>query len=68
MLPGFIEPDEGVGQIEEGDAPLADDLQIGRAAEGGRFSPLRGDVAAASDLGDWASADFACRRKIERHD
>ena len=41
VLARFVEPDDRVGQIEEGDAALADDLQIGGPAEGGRFVPLR---------------------------
>ena len=42
VLAGFVEPDERVRQVEKRDAALADDLQIGRPAERGRFVPLAG--------------------------
>ncbi len=67
VLPRFVKPNECVGQVEECDASLADDLQIGRAAEGGGFVPLRSDVAAARDLSDRARADLAPRREVQRH-
>jgi len=59
MLASFVEPDERVGQIEERDATLANDLQVGWAAERGRLVPLGRDVTAAGDLSDRPGADFA---------
>jgi hypothetical protein len=52
VLAGLVEPHQRVRQIEKSNAALADDLQVGGAAEGGGFLPLRGDVAAAGDLCD----------------
>ena len=59
VLASFVEPHERVRQVEERDAALADDLQIGRPTERRRLVPLRGDVAAAGDLGNGPGADFA---------
>ena len=47
-----VEPDQGGRQIDECDPVLASHLECGRGTESDRFRPVRGDVAAAADLGN----------------
>jgi hypothetical protein len=64
---GFVEPDQGIRQIDKGDSALAGDLQRRRRPIGHGLLPRRGHVAPTTDLGGWPAAGRTLGRIIEAH-
>lgn len=62
-----VEPDERSGQVDEGYAMLAANLQGRGRAKGDRLGPGRRHVPPATDLSDRAGAELSRHRKIEAH-